>query len=223
MIRIEKVHLYVEKYDRTRQELLLDFVKEDEFIYFKFRGDYTVNMHLSADEYEPTMLLIHGCAPKKTTLYHGSVLILNMDSLMKMNNERDSNINQYSFDRPATVFLEIQDGEYLAELIDDPDRSSVSMYISKKLFSHLESSWVGNPCALKYLEETFEVSVWDLCCFLQASFFPTVICLDMNLVLLTPPSNRQSAATAFLYPLSPHGDLCCTSDIPGIHAFPSFP
>jgi len=78
MTRIEKVHLYVEKYDRIRQELLLDFVKEDEFIYFKYHGDYTVNMQLSADEYEPTMLLIHGCAPKKT-LHHGSVLILNMD------------------------------------------------------------------------------------------------------------------------------------------------
>lgn len=161
MTRIEKVHLYVEKYDRTRQELLLDFVKEDEFIYFKYHGDYTVNMHLSADEYEPTMLLIHGCAPKKT-LHHGSVLILNMDSLMKMNNERDSNSNQYSFDRPATVFLEIQDGEYLAELIDDSDNSSVAMYIPKEFFFHLESSWIGNPCALNYLEEVFEVSVWDV-------------------------------------------------------------
>lgn len=161
MIRIEKVHLYVEKYDRTRQELLLDFVKEDEFIYFKYRGDYTADMHLSAHEYEPTMLLIHGCTPKKT-LRNGSVLILNMDSLMKMNYEQDSNFDMYSFDRPATVFLEIPDGEYMAELIDDPDRSSVSMYIPKEFIFHFESSWNGSPCALNNLEDIFEVSVWDV-------------------------------------------------------------
>lgn len=161
MIRIEKVHLYVEKYDRIRQELLLDFVKEDEFFYFKYRGDYTPDMHLSAREYEPTMLLVHGCAPKKT-LRHGAMLTLDMTCFMEMHNERDTDfINNY-IDPPATAFLEIQDGAYLAALIDDPNRSSVSMHISKEYIVHLESSWNREPCALNDLGESFEVSVWDV-------------------------------------------------------------
>lgn len=112
MSRIDKVHLHVTRYSRARQELWLDFIKEDEFLYFKYRDDYTADMRLSTQGYEPTMLLIHECAPKKP-LRPGSILIFDMDGFMKITNERDSND-----DCPATVFLEIKDGKDLAELID---------------------------------------------------------------------------------------------------------
>lgn len=89
MIKKEKAHFYVEKYDRFRQELLLDFVREDEFLYFRNHGDYTPDMHLSDGKYEPTMLLVYGCSPQKT-LRRGAILTLDMDCLMEMRNDTNS-------------------------------------------------------------------------------------------------------------------------------------
>ena len=160
MINIEKVHLYVEKFDRLRQELLLDFVREDEFVYFKNRGDYTPEMHLS-EEYEPTMLLFYGCSPKKT-LWHGAILTLDMNRLIEMYSKKNLELNENAFERSATIFLEILDGTYLADLIDDPDSSSVSTQISEEYIMHLNSSWEGAPCALTNLEEKIEITVWDV-------------------------------------------------------------
>lgn len=159
MIQFEKAHLYVEKYSRAGQELLLDFVREDEFIYFKNRGDYTTGMHLS--EYEPTMILVYGCSPKKS-LRDGAILTLDMNRLIGMHNEWDFASNNNAFDHPATVFLEIQDGASFSKLIDDPDTSSVSMHIKEEYIIHLNSSWNGVPCALNNLGENIEVSVWDV-------------------------------------------------------------
>lgn len=151
MINIEKVHLYVEKFDRLRQKLLLDFVWEDEFVYFKNRGDYTPEMHLS-EEYEPTMLLFYGCSPKKT-LWHGAILTLDMNRLIEMYSKKDLELNENAFERSATIFFEILDGTYLVDLIDDPDSSSVSTQISEEYIIRLNSSWEGAPCALTNLEE----------------------------------------------------------------------
>ena len=71
MTTIETAHLFVEKYSKSNHEILLDFVREDEFIYFKQNTDYLDNMHLS--HYEPTMLLIHNCNPSQK-IREGSML-----------------------------------------------------------------------------------------------------------------------------------------------------
>ena len=53
MINLNLAHLFVEQY--TNDYLLVDFVEESEFIYFRDNGDYVETMTLR--EYEPTMLL----------------------------------------------------------------------------------------------------------------------------------------------------------------------
>ena len=161
MKRIEKVHLYVEKYNRLKQELLLDFVKEDEFLYFKNYGDYMPDMHLSMYEYEPTMLLVYECSPKRE-LKHGAILTLDMAEFMKMRNERDISLFNETVDLPATVFLEIKNGASFAELIDNADDCSVSMRISEDYIVRFDSSWNNRPCALSGLSENFNIIVWDV-------------------------------------------------------------
>ena len=117
---IEKAHLYVEKYSKIQQEILLDFVREDEFLYFKNYGDYTENMHLSESGYEPTMLLLHGCVPMRK-LYEGAMITVNMDKLLTLRREmRDFryNVEDRNQNQPAVVYFEVSDGEGFAELIE---------------------------------------------------------------------------------------------------------
>ena len=104
---IEKAHLYVEKYSKIQQEILLDFVREDEFLYFKNYGDYTENMHLSESGYEPTMLLLHGCVPMRK-LYEGAMITVNMDKLLTLRREmRDFryNVEDRNQNQPAWYIL----------------------------------------------------------------------------------------------------------------------
>lgn len=166
MIKKEKAHFYVEKYDRFRQELLLDFVREDEFLYFRNHGDYTPDMHLSDGKYEPTMLLVYGCSPQKT-LRRGAILTLDMDCLMEMRNEsnnvsENNNLSDDNDKHPATVFLEIFDGARFANLIDDPDRCLISTRIPKEYIVRLDSSRFGSPCTLNNLGENVELHVWNV-------------------------------------------------------------
>lgn len=161
MTKIKKAHLYVEKYNFSNKELLLDFMDEREFLYFKCGGDYTDNMHLSANNYEPTMLLIYNCAPKKA-LYPGMTLTLNMETLLKIRGILGLYPTEDIYELPATVLFEIQSGQYFASLIDNPNDCCVSMELYDEYKVYLESSWVGNPCALHYLDKGFELSVWDV-------------------------------------------------------------
>lgn len=160
---IQKAHLYIEKYSRYEQELLLDFVKEDEFLYFRNRGDYAPYMHLSEKRYEPTMLLIHGCVPMRK-MSEGAMLTVNMDRLLSWRNEirgYDYYLEGQDPDRPAVVYLETNDGEGFAELIDDTD-SSVSSYIRKEFVHRFKSSGGLGPCALKFMGAEFELRIWNV-------------------------------------------------------------
>ena len=56
---IEKVHFYVEKVSKQRKEILLDFVDEEEFQFFKYHGDYNPAQKNIGKEYQPTMILVH--------------------------------------------------------------------------------------------------------------------------------------------------------------------
>lgn len=161
MNEIKKVHLYVESYNRQKQELLLDFVREDEFLYFRNRGDYLPSMHLTGGDYQPTMLLVYKCAPKRT-IWHGALLTLDMNLFMELRERSISNISNQNVEYPATVFLEIQDGERLANLIDDSDYSSVSKFAPSEYSFLISPSWSGAPCALKNMDDCFEISVWNV-------------------------------------------------------------
>lgn len=157
---MKKVHLLVEKYNQKRQELLLDFVREDEFIYFRQNGDYLPTMHLSTKQYEPSMVMVYGCAPERK-IWEGSIITLGMNRFMEFRASEKSEGNDEFVGKAATVFLEVQNGEKFASLIDD-EGSSVSGYVPLQYRTQLASSWQGAPCALEYLEESFDVMAWNV-------------------------------------------------------------
>ena len=95
----EKVHLYVEKYSRRYGEILLDFLSEKEFLYFRSNGQIESNMHLSSEEHEPTMLLIHNFEAPNTNIREGGMITTDMRRLIEITNEAretdtDTNIIQ---------------------------------------------------------------------------------------------------------------------------------
>lgn len=158
---IEKVHFYVEKYDRFRGELLLDFVREDEFIFFRNRGDYAPSMHLTGGIYEPTMILVYGCFPKRT-IWHGAMMTMDMNSLLKMSKAGNFYLDNRLPERPSTVFLEIQNGAEFADLIDDLSECFVARNVPPEYEIYLRPSWYGAPCALENLRDPLELSVWNV-------------------------------------------------------------
>lgn len=160
---IQTAHLFIEKYSMTEQELFLDFVQEKEFIYFSNRGDVYNDRSLMEGRFRPTMLLIHGCAPKQK-MHEGAMLRVNMNRLIdiafRVDNNAPYSTRQYD-NTPAMVFLEIQDGRAFADLIDDMD-SSVSDYINTGFIERLESTWHGSPCALNNLGDEMTLRVWNV-------------------------------------------------------------
>lgn len=162
-MRIEKARLYIEKYSKQSHELFLDFVREDEFIFFRNQGDYTPEMRLQTDRFEPTMLLIHDCMPSKR-IHEGDLLTVNMDGLIKLaravrkGEREDQDALQ---DRAAMICLEVNDGSEFAKLIDQ-EETAVTHDIPDALYDHLEPSWNGPLCALEHLKDKFELRVWDV-------------------------------------------------------------
>lgn len=158
-MRIEKAHLYVEKYSRRDQEMLLDFVREDEFLYFRNYGDYVSSMKLS-EHYEPTMLLLYGCMPKRR-IREGDIITTDMDRLLTLRREEGAPSSNRSAELPASVCFEFQNGAHFANLFDDAG-SSVSGHVDKDFITHLESAWESSPCALDDLDSSFELRVWNV-------------------------------------------------------------
>lgn len=120
-MQIEKAHLYVEKYNKEKHEILLDFVQEEEFLFLRNHGDYVPGMKLERGSFEPTMLLVHDCRLQKS----------------------------------------IREGKEMEELLEDSESCTASR-ISREFVSKFKSSWVGRPCALEYLDDEFELNVWNV-------------------------------------------------------------
>lgn len=163
MMRIEFAHLYVEKYSRHSRELILDFIQEAEFIFFRNHGDYLPEMHLSTERFEPTMLLIHDCVPARR-IKEGTMLIVSMDALMRLshaawraNNDYKESIQYQS----GMVYEEIYNGADFAALIDS-DKTVITNSIPENLYYHLTPTWGGSPCALDALQGNYELRIWDV-------------------------------------------------------------
>lgn len=166
---LENVYLYVEQYNRKNRELVLDFLRENEFLYFKNRRAYEENMSIFNGGYEPTMLLVHECRLKHH-LKAGTIVVLPMDFLMAVREENQISLNDENDDRPGTVFLEILDGSAFAALIDeviingntnppfltDEDQDD---FASRRLKSLICNE---GPCALRNLKDAFKLFVWDV-------------------------------------------------------------
>lgn len=162
-MRIELAHLYVEKYSRYSHELILDFIKEDEFIFFRNRGDYTPEMHLPKDRFVPTMLLIHDCVPVRK-IREGMMLVVDMDDLIKLASMgwRTDNDDWESIQyRAGMVYGEIDNGTNIARLIDS-GKTSITNSIPRNLYYHLAPTWNGMPCALEKIRDNFELRIWDV-------------------------------------------------------------
>lgn len=162
-MRIEFAHLYVEKYSRYSRELILDFIKEDEFLFFRNRGDYTPEMHLLIGEFEPTMLLIHECGPTRK-IKEGMMLVVCMDQLIRLVNTAhrvDENNQETAQYRARMVYGEIDNGVDFEKLIDD-ERTLITKNIPGTFFDRLAPTWHGSPCALKALCNKVELRVWNV-------------------------------------------------------------
>ena len=161
-MRIEFAHLYVEKYRRNSNELIVDFIKEDEFIFFRNRGDYTPEMHLSVKKFEPTMMLIHDCVPRHR-IKEGMMLAVRMDELIELAriDQRFDYYEEPTQYRAMMFFCVIDNGTDFAALIDD-DTTLTTNNIPSSLHYHLTSTWDGSPCALEQLRSDYELRIWDV-------------------------------------------------------------
>lgn len=162
-MRIKKAHLYVEKYSRRNQEMLLDFVREDEFLCFRYNGDYVSSMKLPEREYKPTMLLLYNCTPEQM-IHEGNIITVDMDKLLMLRREGKESFDGQNPDLPATVCFEVQYSAPFAELFDDVS-SSVSTHVSKEFVTHLKTSDRTSTCTLcmlNNLDDSFELRVWNV-------------------------------------------------------------
>ena len=161
-IDFSRAHLYVEKYNHTQKIILLDFVFEHEFLYFRDRGDFWEGEHLPNDRYEPTMILVHNFDTKRR-IREGALLDVDMNVLMKItvSNQNSNFYSYYHENRPVTVFFELLDGTIFSRIIDNPLTCIIHLN-SREYEQTLFSSWEGKPCALDKLSNEFKVSVWDV-------------------------------------------------------------
>lgn len=205
MAYLEKAHLYIEKYNRATRELLLDFVKEDEFRCFTSFGEAPSNMHFSVECYEPTMLLIHDCAPKRT-IPQKSIITVEMDQLIAVCNERRLTLDNQMQELPATVFLEILDGSEFAALLENTDICSISRYISAEFVSHPSGISSFPPCALESMSDSFELRIWNVGQGNTNSIFD-----GENLVLFDFGASMYHPKQTIEDILSAHDDLLCSA------------
>lgn len=163
-MRIEKAHLYVEKYNKDKNEILLDFVDEAEFIYFKNIGDYNGNEKLNPP-FEPTMLLINNFVSNRK-ISEGNILTVDMDKLINIRKHYKEDIDE---NKSAVSFMVFDDSNleenahkyYFSNIIEND--CHISNYISKSFINQIESSWKnGSPCALEYLSDYFELQIWNV-------------------------------------------------------------
>lgn len=158
-MRMEQAHLYVEKYSRREGELLLDFVREEEFLFFKYYGDLVPSARLAEGQYEPTMLLCVGAPDLEVR--EGDIIIVDMDRLLALRRVEREFVDRQEADAPATVFLEIRDAARLAELLGNAGGPASSDTV-EHFTAHFESSRDGSPCGPCSLSGPFELRVWNV-------------------------------------------------------------
>lgn len=153
MIQMEYANLYVEKYDG--KNLLVDFVQEDEFIYFRNNGDYIPSIKLI--EYEPTQILFRDISGLK--LQDGDIILFPMKVLRRIQEEQF--YDDRTRERYATIGFEVKNGvEYFAVF----QESQKVKYTQKRdLEYHIKTTWKGGkPCALENANEITELYVLDV-------------------------------------------------------------
>ena len=153
MIQMKYANLYIEKYDG--KNLLVDFVQESEFIYFRNNGDYLPSMRLG--EYEPTQILFRGIVD--LPLKDGDVILFPIEALRKIRREKIQNRNEIQ--RYSTIAFEIENGEEYFETFNASERVKYSK--KKALQYHIKTTWEeGWPCSLEHPSGINELWVLDV-------------------------------------------------------------
>ena len=156
MINLNLAHLFVEQY--TNDNLLVDFVEESEFIYFRNNGDYIEKMTLR--EYEPTMLLFKHVG--KLPLKEGELFTIPMEQLIEIKNiyrnriQRDNSTEE----KPMNVYMMFSNGEFITNLFECKQANKSS---PRKYREEVRGTWDdGTPCSLNNLTSNFFVKVLDV-------------------------------------------------------------
>lgn len=157
MIKFEVAHLFVEKY--ANGYLLVDFVQESEFIYFRNDGDYVEGMTLGR-EYVPTMLLFTNV--DAFPLKEGNLFTVPMKLLIEIKNAHQNQSYADEQTMPINLFMIISSKELIIELF-----KYLKVLKGKRIFrefeNEVEESWPdGTPCALNELGSEFVLEVVDV-------------------------------------------------------------
>lgn len=156
MRNLNLAHLFVEQY--TNDNLLVDFVEESEFIYFRNNGDYVETMTLR--EYEPTMLLFKHVG--KLPLKEGELFTIPMEQLIEIKNIHRNRIQRDNSteEKPMNVYMMFSNGEFITNLFE---RKQANKSSPRKYKEEVRGTWVdGTPCSLDNLKEHFVVKVLDV-------------------------------------------------------------
>lgn len=148
---MEKANLYVEKC--ANGELLLDFINEDEFLYFKAWGDYLPQEHMA--HYQPSQLLLHNAYNFRAK--EGSVLKFSMKDLWRLR-QISNNSNDVSY---SNIYLELDCDDDTIDLLNGGQK--VTGKEITKLQKIIGGTWqTGLPCALKKLRDKIAVIILDV-------------------------------------------------------------
>lgn len=155
---IERVHLYVEKY--ANGNMLLDFIAENEFIYFKNNGDYVDNMKLR--QYEATMLCFRNV--KNLHITEGDIISVSMQTLIshKENTNKFDFSNTQEHARPYHIHMFFNDSGWFEDLFRSGEAFKDNRK-RKQLINYIEGTWPnGTPCSLNKISNEIDVEVVDV-------------------------------------------------------------
>lgn len=158
MKKIKYANLFVEKY--TNDYLLLDFITEEEFIFFRNNGDYLESMRLN--NYSPSMLLFNKV--KNLVVSEGDILTIPMQELISHKKSPSFNFFQRNREEEQFngIFMVFNNSEWLENLL-----SSKMAYknnrLRNRLIKYVDGTWNdGTPCALNKLEDDIYVEIVDV-------------------------------------------------------------
>lgn len=157
MKSFDLAHLYVEKF--SQNHLMVDFIEESEFIYFRNGGDYVENIK-SIVEYEPTMLLFTNVG--KLPLKENDIFTIPMDFLLDIKSAYQNQIDRNIEEIPINIYMVFSNGELISKLFENNEAHKCTQSLEKFQRNLIETWECGTPCSLNYLGANFTLEVVDV-------------------------------------------------------------
>ncbi|MCR5529235.1 MAG: hypothetical protein K6F49_08460 [Saccharofermentans sp.] len=142
--RPDHIHLYIEKYNSRREEILFDFVNEKEYQAFLEAMDISFHTNNEEITYRPTMILANDCSPKRAR--EGIVISIELGLFFQVVNTVDNSTASRRNERSCTVVWNIVNGKALEEIIDNEALCDIIYWNSAELygFDFLQDSFIHN-------------------------------------------------------------------------------